>query len=969
MHQIGSIHFDFRMQSETFARDLYGRWDRFYANCFESVADEVLDQFNQPDREIEIEKLELDLGRMAEDALDTQFPLRLREKLAEALVQCFNGSEESQKPNIITKAENALQFLCMFLLHGTLPWNVKQEHRDIHQLFRSVLRENADAFRQFLQTYGHYTSLQQRLVYQLDDPELEKGIYVLSSGSAGFIISYIRLLQVKYKEMEQPGIREKDYHDSVWLVVYAYLLTQRSSYFDKKSFIGQTILQLSARYHVSYDSLLTLLTQELEAFHKKQSVSIELLRILGALQTELSERHLKESSINAAKFYRILYRSLLKEPDQPVSESALRNLMRILAGTDSCRMFLQPLREEEIIRLLPVIFPSESDFVVHFSQSLDQQKDQGALQGKMGGEFQLLKWQIIFPVLSDQRDSGFNRKQFVLSVLRKIAAHYNLELSFLLEYLVGEPGFLIRMDKELKTILCSIRDELSPVWQEAGEKEWVSGGEIPVRKKRFLQLLSESSYRRKIIENTQEPERYRIIEWLWPEEKEFILSYVQALDRLDQYDFPKAKAGSNVSRIKWLFLFTVFAEMPEDNFNRRSFVSRVLSQIAAHYNWGYFDLLYYFHQEKWNVRLPFRLEQLLDELYRKEKKHWIDLIVLDTEETNKYEYISCFTKTDPAFVKSCLSVLDSFGHKGALQGKTSGSFNEIKWRVVFEVLIESRNVAFNKKQFAWQVLTKIAAHYHLTLYELLAYVREFRYLSGDSRLKEMAFIIHQLYEEQRMQDTSPAGKEIGKWKEQTELNVLLAGSEGNVQETPRSGSIKKDVVLIHIENMENQSIYVQNAGMVLLSPYLPRLFMMLHLLEGNKLKDQEAQVRAIYLLQYLVSGKTDFPEHEMALNKLFAGLKTGWPVPRTIQMTQEETEVADSLLKGVLQHWDKLKNTSVAALREAFLCREGILEEKEDHYSLTVQTKPYDILLDSVPWNFRSIKHAWMEKGIQVQWR
>ncbi|MCC8155256.1 MAG: hypothetical protein LIP01_14345 [Tannerellaceae bacterium] len=31
--------------------------------------------------------------------------------------------------------------------------------------------------------------------------------------------------------------------------------------------------------------------------------------------------------------------------------------------------------------------------------------------------------------------------------------------------------------------------------------------------------------------------------------------------------------------------------------------------------------------------------------------------------------------------------------------------------------------------------------------------------------------------------------------------------------------------------------------------------------------------------------------------------------------------------------------------------------------------KAYDILLDTIPWNFHTIKLSWMQKPIYVKWR
>lgn len=74
-------------------------------------------------------------------------------------------------------------------------------------------------------------------------------------------------------------------------------------------------------------------------------------------------------------------------------------------------------------------------------------------------------------------------------------------------------------------------------------------------------------------------------------------------------------------------------------------------------------------------------------------------------------------------------------------------------------------------------------------------------------------------------------------------------------------------------------------------------------------------------------------------------------------------------MNGVLQNWNKLKNSSIATLREVFPRRDGKLEEKEDEFHLTVEEKDFDMLIDNIPWNFKMIGMPWMEKLITVKWR
>jgi hypothetical protein len=209
-------------------------------------------------------------------------------------------------------------------------------------------------------------------------------------------------------------------------------------------------------------------------------------------------------------------------------------------------------------------------------------------------------------------------------------------------------------------------------------------------------------------------------------------------------------------------------------------------------------------------------------------------------------------------------------------------------------------------------------------------------------------------------------KKYNIFKNITKMNAKIQSEESrkkdNEQETQKQVEQK-------IFEDRDEARYINNAGMVLFSPYYPQLFSMLGLTENSQFKDRNAQVKAIYLLQYVVFERTDFEEHELILNKLLVGMKTHEPIEKDIQFSQEEIQTVDSMLHGALRNWDKLKNTSLAGLREAFLQRDGKLGEQADMYFLIVEEKTYDMLLDSLPWSFNTIKYRWTEKMLQVKWR
>lgn len=171
------------------------------------------------------------------------------------------------------------------------------------------------------------------------------------------------------------------------------------------------------------------------------------------------------------------------------------------------------------------------------------------------------------------------------------------------------------------------------------------------------------------------------------------------------------------------------------------------------------------------------------------------------------------------------------------------------------------------------------------------------------------------------------------------------------------------------EETIGDAIYIENAGMVILGPYILMLFERLGLIEDGVFKNDYSIQKGIHILQYAVTGKEFEEEQQLTLNKIICGLDIHKPVEKDIPITTEEKELVESLLKAIISNWSILKNTSVEGLRESFLCRNGRIVIEEDSYILTVEEKAFDMLLDQIPWSIAKLKLSWMQKLLEVVWR
>ncbi|TWV98663.1 contractile injection system tape measure protein [Chitinophaga pinensis] len=167
---------------------------------------------------------------------------------------------------------------------------------------------------------------------------------------------------------------------------------------------------------------------------------------------------------------------------------------------------------------------------------------------------------------------------------------------------------------------------------------------------------------------------------------------------------------------------------------------------------------------------------------------------------------------------------------------------------------------------------------------------------------------------------------------------------------------------------EGTVYYINNAGLILLHPYLSYCFDALELREGQQFKDEAAKHKAVQLIGYMAYGEEEIPEWDLVLPKILCGISPTEPVRRFVPLSEVEKDEANQLLSAVITHWNALGNTSPDGLRGNFLLREGKLEWKEEEWQLFVTQQAYDMLLNRLPWGFSVVGLSWMPWLIKTVW-
>lgn len=166
-------------------------------------------------------------------------------------------------------------------------------------------------------------------------------------------------------------------------------------------------------------------------------------------------------------------------------------------------------------------------------------------------------------------------------------------------------------------------------------------------------------------------------------------------------------------------------------------------------------------------------------------------------------------------------------------------------------------------------------------------------------------------------------------------------------------------------------IYIQNAGLILLWPFLNRFFQNTGFADDKTFTNESNAEQACLMLQYLVTGSTEeLLEAQLPLNKILCGIPLLQPVNTQWSIGDEEKAIAENFLLAVIQNggagW---KNLSVDSLRQAYLNREGIISGRDGNWLLQVKRETYDVLIDRLPWTIQVVKLPWMERLVFVEWQ
>ncbi|WP_295213455.1 contractile injection system tape measure protein [uncultured Chryseobacterium sp.] len=184
---------------------------------------------------------------------------------------------------------------------------------------------------------------------------------------------------------------------------------------------------------------------------------------------------------------------------------------------------------------------------------------------------------------------------------------------------------------------------------------------------------------------------------------------------------------------------------------------------------------------------------------------------------------------------------------------------------------------------------------------------------------------------------------------------------------PSLETVQQEDSTVQEEAIPDDGQYMLNAGLILIHPFIKTFFEHCDLLDPKTQQLLDPELGA-HLLHYIATGKTNAPECDMVFEKFLCNIPVHQPISRHVKLSRKHKIQAKNVIESVQHNWNPMKNSSVALLQNEFFQRPGKLTATDYDYTLTVERKTQDILLDKLAWGIGLVKLPWKEKFMYVNW-
>lgn len=455
------------------AHELQEEVTRIYYQRLVGVIEEVMQQVAGDGLHLRLGTVELNLGTIYRDTLEEDFIERVRDQLLETLLERQMQVRQSAIPGEeeITLNHSLLAVLGFYLQYGSLPWwDQRIVKGSLENLFFELLRNEPAEIRALLVRIGRNRWVRQRIVRQFSENLVRAVVHNLEPAGYGYILSFVAEVQVANRSQRVVKTSESELRKALWEFVLTYLLVERGSVFNTRSFVKSILRQLGSRFTIPYGRLLTLMNQAVDELQNSWQFRTSLPYLIRSLyweqfgrepesidplwggEEQTKKNNKQGSPLELLSYYlhfgslpwwgrksaesdldEVLQQILLQQPADLVSM-----LFREGRSTYVRQRLAHQFKETNIRKVIQVLEPVEAPFILAYSDQLLRSHQRKQLMQVSQRKFRRVRWEFVLTYLLVERGSTFNRKMFLSSVLRQMATRFKLSYEELLQLLIDD---------------------------------------------------------------------------------------------------------------------------------------------------------------------------------------------------------------------------------------------------------------------------------------------------------------------------------------------------------------------------------------------------------------------------------------------------------------------------------------------------------------------------------------------------
>ncbi|MGZ8157595.1 MAG: contractile injection system tape measure protein [Methylobacter sp.] len=167
MHHINRLRFELSCPEEEPAFKLRQSFAQTFQPEIIEVIDKICSEYVAEDEWLQIDVMDIDLGRFSPHLLARDFAAVFREQFEKELVKKLNAFTFEQRKT--SKEQTRMELFCHFLLHGTLPWWSSPAEADIDAIVQELHTHQPEQLRAFFYRHKENRAVWARAAFQLND--------------------------------------------------------------------------------------------------------------------------------------------------------------------------------------------------------------------------------------------------------------------------------------------------------------------------------------------------------------------------------------------------------------------------------------------------------------------------------------------------------------------------------------------------------------------------------------------------------------------------------------------------------------------------------------------------------------------------------------------------------------------------------------------------------------------------------